>query len=270
MHLTLKEFSGEGICSRINRRKRAILLALCTLRKFKYHVFMIKALLLDFNGIIINDEPLQMRIYQQVLADQGIALTESDYYSCLGMDDKGFVEAAYKRAGQTPGPNTVLEIIEKKIELWREAVADNLPLFPGVENFIKKASQQFTLGLVSMCNHVEIDHVLKAAGLTEYFSAVVSAEDVSRSKPDPECYKTGFRLIDSARTSAGHLPMTHPECVVIEDSPAGVRAAVAADLQVLGVTNTVTDDELRAAGARWVAKDLNDWWPESIKLAFAR
>jgi len=64
--------------------------------------------------------------------------------------------------------------------------------------------------------------------------------------------------------------MTHPECVVIEDSPAGVRAAVAADLQVLGVTNTVTDNELRAAGARWVAKDLNDWWPESIKLAFAR
>jgi beta-phosphoglucomutase len=231
---------------------------------------MIKALLMDFNGVIINDEPIQMRIYQEVLANEGIALTESDYYSCLGMNDRGFVEAAYSRASQTPGPNKVLEILEKKTERWREAVADELPLFPGIENFIKKASRDFSLGLVSMSNHVEIEHVLEESGLGEYFSVIVSAEDVSNSKPDPECYRTGFNWLDAARTSAGHLPMTHPECLVIEDSPAGVRAGVAADLQVLGVPNTVPADELRAAGARWIAKDLNDWWPESIRLAFAR
>jgi HAD superfamily hydrolase (TIGR01509 family) len=231
---------------------------------------MIKALLLDFNGIIINDEPLQMRIYQDVLAKDGIALTEADYYSCLGMDDRRFVEAAYKRAGQTPEPNKVLEIIENKIELWREAVSDNMPLFPGIENFIRKASQELSLGLVSMCNHVEVDHVLEVTGLGELFDVVVTARDVAEAKPDPECYRAGFNKLDAYRTAAGHLPMTHPECVVIEDSPAGVKAGVAADLQVLGVPNTVSADELRAAGARWIAKDLNDWWPESIKLAFAR
>jgi HAD superfamily hydrolase (TIGR01509 family) len=231
---------------------------------------MIKALLMDFNGIIINDEPIQMRIYQELLAKEGIALTDADYYSCLGMDDRRFVEAAYERAGQTPGPNKTLEIIENKIERWREAVSEELPLFPGVENFIKKASREFSLGLVSMCNHVEIDHVMNVSGLGAYFTVIVSAEDVSATKPDPECYRTGFNRLDAARTAAGHLPMTHPECVVIEDSPAGVQAGVAADLQVLGVTNTVPAEELRVAGARWIAKDLNEWWPESIRLAFAR
>ena len=63
--------------------------------------------------------------------------------------------------------------------------------------------------------------------------------------------------------------MIHSECVVIEDSPAGVQAARAADLPALGVTNTVSADELRAAGADWIAKDLNDWFPESFRRAFA-
>jgi beta-phosphoglucomutase len=230
---------------------------------------VIKALLLDFNGVIINDEPIQMRVYQDVLAKEGIALTEADYYSCLGMDDRRFVEAAYQRAGQTPGSNKVLEIVQAKSEAWREVVSADLPLFPGVENFIRKAARQFTLGLVSMSNHQEIDFVLERSRLRELFSIVVTAEDVSECKPDPECYRTGFRMIDAVRTAQGHLPMTHPECLVIEDSPPGVKAGVAADLQVLAVANTVSADELRAAGARWIAKDINDWWPESIKLAFA-
>ena len=229
-----------------------------------------KAILMDWNGIVINDEPIQMRVYQEILAKDGIALTEAEYYSCLGKDDRGFVEAAYQRAGKTPEANKVLEIVQAKTEAWREAVSDVLPLFPGVENFIRKAANEFTLGLVSMCNHVEIDYVLEHSGLGELFTILVSAEDVSRTKPDPECYRLGFNRIDAARTAQGHLPMTHPECVVIEDSPAGVRAGVSADLQVLGVPNTVSAEELREAGARWIAKDLNDWWPESIRLAFAQ
>ena len=230
---------------------------------------MIKAILMDFNGVVINDEPIQMRVYRDVLAKEGIALTEADYYSCLGMDDRRFIEAAYERAGQTPGPNKVLEILEAKTEAWREIVSDDLPLFPGVENFIRKAARQFTLGLVSMSNHQEIDFVFERSRLGELFSIIVTAEDVSSCKPDPECYRTGFRMIDAFRTARGHLPMTHPECLVIEDSPPGVKAGVGADLQVLGVPNTVPADELRKAGARWIAKDLNDWWPESVNLAFA-
>jgi beta-phosphoglucomutase-like phosphatase (HAD superfamily) len=62
--------------------------------------------------------------------------------------------------------------------------------------------------------------------------------------------------------------MTHSECLVIEDSPPGVVAAKNADLQVLGVANTVPADEMRAAGADAIAHDLNDWMPDTIRLVF--
>ena len=100
-------------------------------------------------------------------------------------------------------------------------------------------------------------------------ASIVSANDVSNCKPDPECYREGFRRLDLARIAKGHLPMTHSECLVIEDSPPGVQAGRSADLRVLGVTNTVSADALRAAGAESVAKDLNDWMPASVRRVFA-
>jgi HAD superfamily hydrolase (TIGR01509 family) len=229
---------------------------------------MIKALLMDFNGVIIDDEPIQMRVFQELLAEDGVALTDADYMSSLGMDDKTFVDAAYKRVGQTPETNKVLEITQKKTAKWRDIVTNEMPLFPGVENFVKKAANEFALGIVSMAKLEEIEYILEQTGLGECFSVIISAEEVDNPKPDPQCYRRGFRQLDLYRIAQGHLPMIHSECVVIEDSPPGVAAARAADLPVLGVSNTVSADELRAAGARWIAKDLNDWWPESIRRAY--
>ena len=230
---------------------------------------MIKGILLDFNGVIIDDEPIQMQAYKEILKGEGIDLTDEDYYSSLGMDDKTFVEAAYKRAGKAPETNKVLEITQAKTEKWREIIADDLPLFDGVENFLRKMSNEFALGIVSMAGRFEIELVLEKAGLTDCISTIVSANDVSICKPDPECYREGFRRLDLARIAKSHLPMTHSECLVIEDSPPGIVAAKNADLPTLGITNTVSAEELRAAGADSVAANLNDWMPESVRRVFA-
>jgi len=229
---------------------------------------MIKAILMDFNGVIINDEPVQMAAYQEVLGNEGIDLTEADYYGSLGMDDRTFTRAAYERAGQTCDEAKVSEITAAKTAAWKASISRDLPLFEGVENFIAKSAQEFALGLVSMAKREEIEHVLVETGLRKYFSILVTAEDVTNSKPDPECFLIGFEKLDMHRTADGHFPMTHRECLVIEDSPPGVLAAKAADLRVLGVTNTVGADALRAAGAEAIAKDLRDWFPESIRLVF--
>ena len=228
-----------------------------------------KALLMDFNGVIIDDEPIQMRAYQEILAAEGIVLTDEQYYECLGMDDKTFVAAAYERAGRQPETNKVLELTQKKSQKWHDIISNELPLFENIDNFVRKMAEDFSLGIVSMSSRADIAYVLERADLTECFDVVVSAEDVAKCKPDPQCYRIGFRQLDSARIAKGHLPMIHSECVVIEDSPPGVQAGVAADLPVLGVTNTVEADKLRAAGATWIAKDLDDWFPESFRLAFA-
>ncbi len=223
---------------------------------------MIKGILLDFNGVIINDEPIQMKAYQEILKNEGIELTEEDYYKSLGMDDATFVENAYSRAGKKPETNKVLEITQAKTNRWREMIADELPLFAGVENFIRKMEKDFALGVVSMAQRKEIEFVLEKANLVDCFSIIVSAEDVTACKPDPQCYTMGFNLIDAVRMRRGSNPMVHGDCLVIEDSPPGITAGKRAGLKTLGVTNTVDAKQLREAGADAVSKNLDDWMPD--------
>lgn len=229
---------------------------------------MIKALLLDFNGVVIDDESIQHDVYRELFKADGIDVTDELYYSRLGMDDKTFVASILEEAGKPAGIDLVLELTTAKTQRWRDTVAGRLPLFPGIENFVRKMSREFALGLVSMSKREEIDFVIEKAGFANLFSVIVSAEEVSKCKPDPECYRKGFEQIDLVRIAQGHLPMTHSECLVIEDSPPGVMAGKRADLQVLGVANTVSANKLRKAGADWVAKSLDDWMPESIRGAF--
>ncbi|MER3430736.1 MAG: hypothetical protein C4324_06770 [Blastocatellia bacterium] len=230
---------------------------------------MIKAILCDFNGVIIDDELIQHRAYREVFAPLGIDVTDEMYYARLGMDDKSFVGSILTEAGRESDTDTILNLTAAKTSYWRAIVMENLPLFPGIENFLRKMAREFTLGIVSMAKREEIDFVLEAAGISSLFQVIISAETVTKYKPNPECYRIGFREIDAARIGDGHLPMTHQECLVIEDTPAGVLAARAADLPVLAVHNTVPAVEMRKAGAAAVANYLDDWMPDSIRRVFA-
>jgi len=226
---------------------------------------MIKAILFDFNGVIIDDEPIQMEAYKEVLNEQGIDLTEEKYYACLGMNDEVFLKTIYKREGKEISDEKIPKLVEAKTENWRARIEKEVPLFDGVTDFIKRMENDFTLGLVSMARRPEIDFVMSKTGLKDSFSVILSAENVSTTKPDPECYREGFRLIDLARTAKGKAPLTRRQCVVIEDAPQGVMAARGARLAALGVTTTVDAKRLRDAGAQAVTGNLNDWSPDSFR-----
>ncbi len=229
---------------------------------------MIKAILFDFNGVIIDDEALQLKAYQEVFKADGVDLTEEDYYSALGMDDRSFVCFQYDRAKKTVDDTRIEAIITEKSAKWREMVGSELPLFDGIGNFIEKMSREFSLGLVSMARREDIDYVLETSGLRHFFETIVSADDVTNCKPDPECFRLGFKQLDAIRTARGHSPMIHQDCLVIEDSPAGINGARAADLPALGVCNSVDAATLREAGAAAVAMDLRDWMADSIRRVF--
>ena len=229
---------------------------------------MIKAILMDFNGIVINDEPLQMKSYQEILKAEGIDLTEEDYYSSLGMDDETFIETAYTRAGKKFLPENVAAVKDRKTEAWRKLVGTEIPLFEGVENFVRKMEKSFALGLVSMARREEIEYVLEQTDLLSCFSVIVSAEDVSNCKPDPQCYHKGFNLLDATRIQKGHNPMVHADCLVIEDSPAGIVAGKQAGLKTWGITNTVSAEQLRVAGADVVSKTFSEWMPDTMRRVF--
>lgn len=229
---------------------------------------MIRAVLMDFNGVIINDEPIQMKAYQEILKPEGIELTEEQYYSCVGMDDKTFLKHNFKHFGKDLAEEKIGELREKKTAAWRKIVDEEIPLFPGVENFIRKCSNRFAMGIVSMANRAEIEYILEKTGLRENFTEIISAEDVTACKPDPQAYVEGFRRLDEKRLAQGHYPLLRKECVVIEDVPQGIQAGKAAGMPVLGVTNTFDAEALRQAGADSVTHSLEDWMPESLVQVF--
>lgn len=231
---------------------------------------MVKAILMDFNGVIIDDEPIQMRAYAEALKADGIELTEEMYYDCLGMNDRTFVRAIASMTGTEMSDERVLAVIEEKTAAWQGIVDKGVPLFDGVNDFIRRMSRSFELGLVSMARRREVSHILNLTGLGSCFSVIVTAEDVSTTKPDPECYRTGFEMIDRAHAAKGGYPVLRRGCVVIEDSPQGVMSAKGARLKALGVTNTVGAGRLREAGADAVTTDLSDWNAESFERVFGQ
>jgi beta-phosphoglucomutase len=230
---------------------------------------MIKAILFDFNGVIIDDEMLQMKAYQEVFQPYGVPLSEQLYLQALGMDDKSFVRAAFVNAKKELSDNDLSVIQDSKTEIHRRLLTDDLPLFHGVKTFLQATSREFTLGLVSMASREEIGYIFERARLDSLFAIVVSAEDVQLCKPAPDCYFKGLEKLNEHRQKAGEATLHASECLAIEDSPPGIASARAAGMRTLAVTNTVTDAELRSVGAEVVTKDLADWTPEAVKLVFS-
>ncbi|HEV7904926.1 MAG TPA: HAD family phosphatase [Pyrinomonadaceae bacterium] len=229
---------------------------------------MIKAIFFDFNGVIIDDEPLQLKAAQDALQAEGITLTESDYYDSLGMDDLTFFRAAFARAGREPADEVFRRVLDAFTKSHRELIAEELPLFPGVVTFIKAVSRHYTLAVVSMARRANIEDVLARAGLAQAFTVVVSAEDVSACKPDPACVNRALEKLNEARRAAGQDALAPAECLVIEDSPPGIEAARVAGMRTLGVTNTVGEQALRAAGADVVTANLADWTDDAVRHVF--
>ena len=119
-----------------------------------------------------------------------------------------------------------------------------------------------------MARRVEIDHVLERAHLKETFDCIVSAEDARACKPDPHCYQAAFDLLNQKRLAQRRLPLLAGECLVIEDAPPGIISGRAAGMRTLGVTNTVGEEELRAAGADVVTANLADWTTDAVHHVF--
>src|SRR5215213_706321 len=229
---------------------------------------MIQAVFFDFNGVVVDDEPLQMKAYQEVLGREGLAVTEAEYYGSMGMHDVAFLRAAYARGERELDDDTLRRVMQAKTEAHRKLLGEEPPLFPGVVTFVKAVSRRHPIGLVSMARRTEIDYVLERASLASHFSVIVSAEDSAAHKPDPFCYNCALAKLNEKRGEAHILPLRADECLVVEDSPPGIQSARAAGMRTLGVTNTVPDRALREAGADSVTQSLADWTPDAVHHVF--
>ena len=193
----------------------------------------VRALLFDFNGVIVDDEPIHFEASQRILNEFGIRISRQEYDAeFLGLNDRECLDLALTRYFRKAFSQSELEeIVQRKSRYYSDLVGDNPPFVPGSIEFIKEASGRFRLAIVSGALRKDIEHTLSVANLSSLFPVIISADDVKSSKPDPEGFNLAIARLDST--------LTPSECVVIEDSARGIRAAKRAGTRCLALTTTL-------------------------------
>lgn len=230
---------------------------------------MIRAVIFDFNGVLIDDETLHFAMFREVLLGEGVAITENDYHQrYLGLDDRGCFEAALSDGGQTYDRAKVDAMIARKAVRYAEEAARELKIFPGAPECLAALSERFPVAINSGALRPEIEFALNLMERRPCVSAIVSAEELERCKPDPQGYTMAYeKLRDCEALELSDL--APHQCLVIEDSLAGIESAKGAGMWAVGIANTYDEVGLRAAGADDVIDHLNRFTPDWIDSRFS-
>jgi beta-phosphoglucomutase len=203
------------------------------------------AVIFDFDGVIVDTEPLHYAAFQRLLEPLGLGFSWEQYVETyMGFDDRdAFIEAFKESDGGLPAAE-LQALIERKASLFQEIIRDGICAYPGVVNLIRQIHDSRTpLAICSGALRSDIEPILETLGIADCFDVIVTAEDVARSKPDPECYRMAHTRLNTYHS----LNLPAQQVLAIEDTPAGISAAKGAGLQVLAVTNSYPPDHLLQA-----------------------
>jgi beta-phosphoglucomutase len=222
---------------------------------------VLKAIIFDFDGVLADTEPLHFRMFRQVLHEEGLPLSEQDYYQkYVGLDDRGCFQAVLVAHGRPAPPEAVRRLVERKAALMLEQIKVTPVVYRGIEDFVKRAAGRYRLAIVSGALRHEIELILQSAGLRSSFEHITAAEDIRNGKPAPEGYLHALQALN--RRAA----VQASDCLVIEDTIAGIQAAHEAGMRCLAVSTTYPADQL--AGAEAVASTLKGYDLEALARRF--
>ena len=227
---------------------------------------MLRAIIFDFDGIIVNSEPLILKLTQEMAAMEGWSVSEEEYYrDYLALDDRGIIDYLYRSHGRTVDAARRDELVAWKARAYEQIIRDGLPPMPGAVEFVHKAAVQHTLAIASGSLRPEIEQLLDKLGLRPHFKVLATAEDCERSKPDPQVFRIALQRLRELPEFPG-AALGADECLAIEDAPLGVVAAQAAGLKCLALSYSRPSEELRHAD--WVAHEFADVNLEEIRASF--
>jgi beta-phosphoglucomutase len=205
---------------------------------------MLQGVVLDFDGVVVNSEPLHLRAFQEVLAAGGHTLSAQEYYDrYVGLDDAAMFAAFASDRGQAASAAWVESLIGAKTIRMQALLRDGSPLFPGAFERIQELAQVVPLAIASGALRHEILMVLERAGLAACFSAIVAAGETARGKPAPDPYA---RAVDLLGQSTGAV-IDPARVVAVEDTTQGLASAREARLRTIAVTTTYPADAMRDA-----------------------
>jgi HAD superfamily hydrolase (TIGR01509 family) len=205
---------------------------------------MLDAVIFDFDGIIVDTEPLHYKAFQELLVPLGLGYSWEEYLETyLGFDDRDAFREAFRATGRTLSAAELKSLMDGKAQAFLRIVAGGVPPYPGVVELIRSISGTLPLALCSGALRGDIDPILAQLGLVGAFDTLVTADEVAASKPHPESYRLAVQRlqelfpgrVDPARSLA------------VEDTPAGILSATGAGLRVLAVTNSYPEERLTGA-----------------------
>jgi len=198
---------------------------------------MLRWVIFDFDGVITNSEPVHFDALQQVLKGLDIRLDWTTYCrKYLAYDDRDLFRQVLRDAGREPDPTLMAELMARKNVRFIRALDQDCSVLPGVRELLGDLrANGIPAALCSGARRNEVEFFLRKADLLSHFPVRVTADEVASGKPDPQGYRQTLAALNANRLGA---PAVRPqECVAIEDSPGGIRAAKAAGLHCLAVTN---------------------------------
>jgi HAD superfamily hydrolase (TIGR01509 family) len=214
---------------------------------------MIEAIIFDLDGVIMDSEQIWNQVREAFARERGGRWHDRAHRDMMGMSSLEWSRYMHERLGVPDSPATISAEVVRRIEATYRR---ELPLMKGAVEAVERLAQHWPLAVASSSNREIIELVLKMAGLSRHFAALLSSEEVPRGKPAPDVYLEAAHRLGADPT----------HCVAVEDSQNGVLSAKAAGMRVIAVPNKRYPPEKTAlAVASTVLDSLVDLTPDVVK-----
>ena len=209
---------------------------------------MFEAVIFDWDGTLADTREVIVISFRKALEEINCQVSGEYVERRIGIGAAETFREILRSANLSFDEKLIQKLVERKSKVEIE-LTSQVKLFEGVRELLRTLKGKIKVGLASMNNHTVIEHMIREMDLEKYFQAVLTAESISRSKPDPEIFlKTAFELKSSPEKS-----------VVFEDSIFGVKAAKAANMGCIAVTTGVySKQELEREKPSLIIKTLKD------------
>jgi HAD superfamily hydrolase (TIGR01509 family) len=198
-------------------------------------MLMAKAVIFDWDGTLADTRKAVVQSFQTVLTEAGCRVSDEFIARRMGIGTKKTIIEAFRECHMRLDVSTLEKLADEKVRI-QAGLADIVSLFDGAAELLEALQDKTKIALATMSSRKVVDKLLPAKRITAYFDVVVSADEVAYPKPDPEVF-----LI-----AAKKLRVTPEDCVVVEDSVFGVRAAKAANMKCVAVpSGAYSKEELK-------------------------
>lgn len=244
----------------------------------------LKAVLFDFNGVIINDELIHEQLIAQILIEENLRPQPGEFQKfCLGRSDRASLTNLLTHRGRVVTETYLQQLIQRKAKAYQQHLEklEKLPLYPGLEDFIFKLRSRsvskedsrsvsegdsLKLAVVSGAIRSEVELVLNRVNIAKYFTVIVAGDEITSSKPEPDSYLLAVERLNQQYSGLNLQPC---ECIAIEDTLAGIQAAKRAGIGVVGVANTYPFHMLQRQ-ANWTVDYLCDLEIERVQQVYSQ